>query len=158
LQFESANIQQYLQYASANEDIFMRKIQKRSDCPISNSLDIWGDKWSLLLIRDLMFNKTRTYKDFLNAGEGIATNILSARLVALEENEIIEKVDNPGTKTRVFYKLTTKGIELFPILVEVHLWAEKYFTIPAEIKARIKGAKTDKEGFIRASLKELKKP
>ena len=136
----------------------MRKIQKRSDCPISNSLDIWGDKWSLLLIRDLMFNKTRTYKDFLNAGEGIATNILSARLVALEENEIIEKVDNPGTKTRVFYKLTTKGIELFPILVEVHLWAEKYFTIPAEIKARIKGAKTDKEGFIRASIKELKKP
>lgn len=136
----------------------MKKNQKRSDCPISNSLDIWGDKWSLLLIRDLMFNKKCTYKDFLNADEGIATNILSARLAALEENEIIEKVDDPGTKNRVFYRLTTKGIELFPILVEVHLWAEKYFTIPADLKARIKGAKADKEGFIKASIKELKKP
>ena len=136
----------------------MNKNQKRSDCPISNSLDIWGDKWSLLIIRDLMFNKNCTYKDFLNAGEGIATNILSARLLSLEENGIIEKVDNPGTKTRVYYKLTTKGIELLPILVEIHLWAEKYFTIPADLKARIKGAKTDKEGFIKAAIKELKKP
>lgn len=135
----------------------MNKIQKRSDCPISNSLDIWGDKWSLLIIRDLMFNKNCTYKDFLNAGEGIATNILSARLVSLEENGIIEKVDNPGTKTRVYYKLTTKGIELVPVLVEIHLWAEKYFVIPPEIKARIKGARTDKEGFIKAAIKELKK-
>ncbi len=135
----------------------MSKIEKRSDCPISNSLDIWGDKWSLLLIRDLIFNKTCTYKDFLNAEEGIATNILSARLATLEANEIIEKVDNPGTKTRVFYKLTTKGIELFPILVEVHLWAEKYFTIPPNIKAIIKEAKKDKEGFIKSSMKALKK-
>jgi DNA-binding HxlR family transcriptional regulator len=136
----------------------MNKNQKRSDCPISNSLDIWGDKWSLLLIRDLVFNKRCTYGDFLKSAEGIATNILAARLKSLEENGIIERVDNPGTKTRVFYKLTVKGIELFPILVEVHLWAEKYFTIPADIKARIKGAKIDKAGFIKASIKELKKP
>ncbi len=135
----------------------MNKNQKRSDCPISNSLDVWGDKWSLLIIRDLIFNKKCTYKDFLNAEEGIATNILSARLASLEENEIIEKVDNPGTKTRVYYKLTPKGIDLLPILIEVHLWAEKYFTVPSEIKARIKGAKTDKEGFIKASIRELKK-
>jgi len=105
-----------------------------------------------------MFNKKCTYKDFLNAEEGIATNILSARLATLEENGIIQKIDNPGTKTRVYYKLTPKGIELLPILVEVQLWAEKYFTIPADIKARIKGARTDKEGFIKASIKELKKP
>src|SRR6187551_311513 len=98
---------------------FFMQTKKRSDCPISNSLDIWGDKWSLLIIRDLMFNKNCTYKDFLNAGEGIATNILSARLMSLEENGIIEKIDNPGTKTRVYYKLTTKGIELVPILVEI---------------------------------------
>ncbi|HNB81080.1 MAG TPA: helix-turn-helix domain-containing protein, partial [Chitinophagaceae bacterium] len=96
-------------------------------------------------------------KDFLNAEEGIATNILSARLATLEENEIIEKVDNPGTKTRVYYKLTAKGIDLVPVLLEVHLWAEKYFTIPVEIKARIKGARTDKDGFIKAVIKELKK-
>jgi DNA-binding HxlR family transcriptional regulator len=135
----------------------MTKNQKRSDCPISNSLEIWGDKWSLLIIRDLMFKKNCTYKDFLNAGEGIATNILASRLAVLEENNLIEKVENPGTKTRVFYKLTNKGIDLVPVLVEVHLWAEKYFTIPAEIKARMKSAKSDKEGFIKAAMKELKK-
>lgn len=136
----------------------MGKSLKRSDCPISNSLDVWGDKWSLLLIRDLIFKKKCTYKDFLNAEEGIATNILSARLASLEENQIIEKIENPGTKTRVYYQLTPKGIDLFPILLEVQLWAEKYYKIPAEIKARTKGAKTDKEGFIKAVIKELKKP
>jgi DNA-binding HxlR family transcriptional regulator len=104
-----------------------------------------------------MFNKKCTYKDFLNAGEGIATNILSSRLLALEENGIIEKVDNPGTKTRVYYKLTEMGINLLPILVEIHLWSEKYFTIPTYIKEIIKEAKKDKEGFIKASIKELKK-
>lgn len=118
---------------------------------------MWGDKWSLLIIRDMMFYNKSTYGDFLKSEEGIATNILSARLLALEENEIIEKVDNPGTKARVFYKLTQKGIELFPILVEIHLWAEKYLTIPPNIKAIIKEAKKDKEGFIKSSIKELKK-
>jgi DNA-binding HxlR family transcriptional regulator len=135
----------------------MDKNQKRSDCPISCSLDLWGDKWSLLIIRDLMFGKSTTYKDFLNAGEGIATNILSARLLALEENGFIEKVDNPGTKTRVFYKLTPKGIELFPILVEIYLWSEKHLTIPPTIKAILKEVKKDKEGFIKSSMKALKK-
>ena len=135
----------------------MSRSQKRSDCPISSSLEIWGDKWSLLIVRDLILKKTCTYKDFLGAEEGIATNILSARLAALEEHGIIEKVDNPGTKTRVYYKLSAKGIDLLPVLVEIQLWAEKYFTIPADIKARIKGARSDKEGFIKASIKELKK-
>lgn len=158
LQFESANIQQYLQKASAKEKYMgLKKNQKRSDCPLSGALDIWGDKWSLLIIRDLMFKNKSTYGDFLKSEEGIATNILSARLLALEENEIIEKVDNPGTKARVFYKLTPKGIELFPVLVEVYLWAEKYLTIPADIKAMIKEAKKDKEGFIKTSIKALKK-
>jgi DNA-binding HxlR family transcriptional regulator len=135
----------------------MNNNQKRSECPLSCSLDMWGDKWSLLIIRDMMFYNKSTYGDFLKSEEGIATNILSARLLALEENEIIEKVDNPGTKARVFYKLTQKGIELFPILVEIHLWAEKYLTIPPNIKAIIKEAKKDKEGFIKSSIKELKK-
>ena len=135
----------------------MNKNQKRSECPLSCSLDMWGDKWSLLIIRDMLFYNKSTYGDFLKSEEGIATNILSARLLALEENEIIEKVDNPGTKARAFYKLTQKGIELFPILVEIHLWAEKYLTIPPNIKAIIKEAKKDKEGFIKSSIKELKK-
>ena len=135
----------------------MSKNKKRSDCPISFSLDIWGDKWSLLIVRDLMFNKKCTYGDFLKSEEGIATNILAARLKGLEENEIIEKLDHPESKAKVLYKLTHKGIDLFPILVEIHLWTEKYFTIPAYIKPIVKGAKKDKEAFIKASIKEMRK-
>ncbi len=135
----------------------MNKNQKRSDCPISCSLDMWGDKWSLLIIRDLMFLKKSTYGDFLKSAEGIATNILATRLQSLEENGVIEKMEHPESKAKVLYKLTQKGIDLLPIFVEVYLWSEKHFTIPADIKTKIKEAKKDKEGFIKASIKELKK-
>ena len=135
----------------------MRKNSKRSDCPISCSLEIWGDKWSLLIVRDLMFSKQCTYGDFLRSEEKIATNILAARLQMLEENEIIEKLDHPESKAKVLYRLTHKGIDLFPILVEIHLWTEKYFTIPANLKPMVKEAKKDKEGFIKASIKEMRR-
>src|SRR6478672_1056515 len=120
---------------------FMNKTKKRSDCPISNSLDIWGDKWSLLIIRDLMFAKECTYGDFLNAPEGIATNILASRLQSLEENKIIEKLEHPDSKAKVLYRLTRKGIDLLPIMIEINLWAEKYFSIPTERKAMLKDVK-----------------
>ena len=133
------------------------KLKKRSDCPVSCSLDIWGDKWSLLIIRDLMFAKQCTYGDFLKSAEGIATNILAARLQNLEENKLIEKLAHPDSKAKVLYKLTQKGIDLLPIMIEINLWAEKYFSIPADRKAMLKEVKKDKEGFIKASIKELKK-
>jgi DNA-binding HxlR family transcriptional regulator len=133
----------------------MDKGKKRSDCPISCSLDIWGDKWSLLIIRDLMFAKECTYGDFLKSPEGIATNILASRLLVLEENKIIEKLDHPDSKAKVLYKLTRKGIDLLPILIEIHLWAEKYFSVPADRRAMLKEVKKDKAGFIKAMTKEL---
>lgn len=133
------------------------KSKKRSDCPVSNSLDIWGDKWSLLIIRDLMFAKQCTYGDLLKSPEGIATNILASRLQTLEENKLIEKLDHPDSKVKVLYKLTKKGIDLLPVMIEINLWAEKYFTVPADRKAMLKEVKKDKEGFIKASMKELEK-
>jgi DNA-binding HxlR family transcriptional regulator len=133
----------------------MPKDKKRSDCPISCSLDIWGDKWSLLIIRDLMFAKECTYGDFLKSPEGIATNILASRLQVLEENKIIEKLDHPDSKAKVLYKLTRKGVDLLPILIEIHLWAEKYFSIPADKKAMMKEVKKDKAEFIKATTKQL---
>jgi len=133
------------------------KAKKRSDCPVSNSLDIWGDKWSLLIIRDLMDSKECTYGDFLKSPEGIATNILAARLQNLEENKIIEKLDHPESKAKVLYRLTRKGIDLLPIMIEINVWAEKYFDIPADRKAMLKEAKKDKVAFIKAMTKELEK-
>ena len=135
----------------------MKKVKKRSDCPVSCSLDIWGDKWSLLIVRDLMLAKECTYGDFLKSAEGIATNILASRLETLEENKIIEKLDHPDSKAKVLYRLTKKGIDLLPIMIEINLWAEKYFTIPDERKAMLKEVKKDKAGFIKAAIKELEK-
>ena len=131
--------------------------KKRSDCPVSCSLDIWGDKWSLLLVRDLMFSKQCTYGDFLKSDEKIATNILASRLQTLEENGIITKSDHPDSKAKYLYKLTQKGIDLLPLMIEINLWAEKYFTIPAERKAMLKEVKKDKEVFIKTATKDLKK-
>lgn len=135
----------------------MKDSKKRSDCPISCSLDVWGDKWSLLIVRDLMFAKQCTYGDFLKAEEKIATNILASRLQTLEENGIINKFEHPDSKAKVLYKLTQKGIDLVPLLIEINLWAEKYYDLPADRKAMLKEVKKDKEAFIKTTTKELKK-
>ncbi len=135
----------------------MNYIKKRSECPISSSLDVWGDKWSLLIIRDLMFKKECTYGDFLKSEEKIATNILASRLQTLEENGVIKKLEHPESKAKVLYKLTEKGIDLLPIMIEINIWADKYFKLSAERRAIIKEAKKDKEKFIREQYRELKK-
>lgn len=132
------------------------KSKKRSDCPLSCSLDIWGDKWSLLIIRDMIFLNKKTYGDFLKSDEGIATNILASRLQGLEESKIIEKTDHPDSKAKILYRLTQKGIDLLPILVEIYLWSDKYFTIPDDIRALIEKGKKDKEGLIKSISEVLK--
>ena len=103
----------------------MRKIEKRSDCPISYTLDILGDKWTLLILRDIALSGKHFYKDFLQAGEGVATNVLSDRLKMLESYGIIESEIYEKTKTMKYYSLTEKGIELIPILVELWVWGAK---------------------------------
>ena len=128
---------------------------KRSDCPIGCSLDVWGDKWTLLIIRDLMESNGRTYGELLKSPEGIATNILAARLQALEENQLIVKLEHPDSKAKVLYKLTPKGVDLLPIMIEINVWAEKYFIIPEERKAILEAVKKDREGFINKMTKAL---
>jgi len=136
----------------------MTNLKKRSDCPISSSLDIWGDKWSLLIVRDLMFSKQCTYGDFLKSDEKIATNILASRLQMLETNGVITKQDHPESKAKVLYKLTQKGIDLLPLMIEINLWADKYFTLPTERKEILEEVKKDKEAFIRETLVSLQEP
>lgn len=133
----------------------MSKSERRSECPISGSLEMWGDKWSLLIIRDLMFAKKNTYGDFLKSDEKISTNILAARLLALEEADIIEKRDHPDSKAKVWYQLTQKGIDLLPLMTEISLWAEKHIDIPHEIKHMLNEMKKDKESSLRAKMLEL---
>ena len=111
------------------------KKKRRSDCPIAFNLDLVGDKWSLLIIRDMIFGKKQYYSDFLSSDEQIATNILADRLAMLEREKIIQKSVDPGNKSRFIYTLTQKGSDLFPIMVEMILWSYKYdkkTTIPAD--------------------------
>ena len=96
----------------------------RSTCPISSALDIIGDKWSLLIIRDMMFSGKRTYTEFNNSSEKISTDILSSRLVKLNELDIITKGKIPGNKKTNIYTLTQKGRELLPILLEIAQWSD----------------------------------
>jgi DNA-binding HxlR family transcriptional regulator len=110
-----------------NEE-FMKSVEMRSDCPISSSLDIFGDRWSLLIVRDLMLYKTRTYGDFTKSEEKIATNILANRLQVLEENGIIIRLPFPDNKVKGLYKLSQKGIDLIPALVEIALWGSKHLS------------------------------
>ena len=104
----------------------MKKKIPRSDCPISYALDFLGDKWSLLVIRDLVFEEKRFYKDFLNSKEGIATNVLSDRLKKLENTGLITSKVYEQLKTQKEYSLTEKGKDLIPILIEIILWSAKH--------------------------------
>ncbi|MCP2028524.1 DNA-binding HxlR family transcriptional regulator [Flavobacterium sp. HSC-32F16] len=133
----------------------MKTQKKRSDCPVSFSLEAFGDKWSLLIVRDLMLKKKCTYGELAKSDEKIATNILAARLLSLEENGIIKKLEHPDSKAKVLYQLTQKGIDLIPIIVEINLWAEKYTEIPEERKEFLAQINADKERFIRNAFKEL---
>jgi DNA-binding HxlR family transcriptional regulator len=103
------------------QDVTTKKTQRRSECPISYCLDFFGDKWSLLIIRDMILDDKTTFGDFLNSDESIATNILTDRLRMLEANEFIYKYPVEG-KARVGYCLTEKGISLIPIVIEMALW------------------------------------
>jgi DNA-binding HxlR family transcriptional regulator len=102
------------------------KTKRRSGCPVSVSLEIFGDTWSLLIIRDLMVRGYRTFKEFHHAGEGIATNTLADRLHKLEVAGIIsaEPVQTDGR--RINYRLTEKGIDLAPALLELLIWGARY--------------------------------
>ena len=93
-------------------------------CPIRYGAAVFGDPWCLLILRDLMFKGARYYADFINAGEGISTNILATRLAVLEDERIIEKSIDPDHGKRFIYSLTEKGIGLLPAMLEIIDWSE----------------------------------
>ena len=97
--------------------------KRRSGCPLNASVEILGDRWSLLIIRDMMLRNFRTYKEFLESHERIATNILADRLRRLEAHGIIVAERDPSDGRRLIYRLTAKGIDLAPVLTEMVLWA-----------------------------------
>lgn len=102
------------------------KSQPRSGCPVSTSLELVGDRWSLLIVRDMMVRGFRTFKEFQESGEGIASNVLADRLRKLEAGGIITAEVEAADWRRVNYWLTEKGIALAPVLLELLLWGARH--------------------------------
>ena len=133
----------------------MKTTEMRSNCPISSSLDIFGDRWSLLIVRDLMLHKSRTYGDFTKSAEKIATNILANRLQLLEDNGIINKLPYPGNKVKGIYRLSSKGIDLIPALIEIALWGEKHISGTDVCSPFLEEVKKNKTKFIKNIMNAL---
>ena len=100
--------------------------KRRSGCPVSISLEIFGDRWSLLIIRDLMVRGFRTFKQFQQSGEGVATNILADRLQKLENAAIISAEVDGTDARKINYRLTEKGVDLAPVLLELLIWGARH--------------------------------
>jgi len=129
----------------------------RSGCPICNALDIVGDKWSLLVIRDLLGGKT-TFKDFMNAPEKIASNILSQRLKWLKNQQILDFKYRKDNKKEKCYYLTDKGIDLYPVISELMLWSAKNVNNDFNYRGKkvIKSLQKDKNALIEKVTKNYK--
>lgn len=121
----------------------------RSGCPISSTLDVIGDKWSLLIFRDMLVKHKKTFKEISDSDEKIAPSILSARLKLLESYKLIFKIKLPENKKENIYLLTPKGISLTPIIVEFSLWGADNMREFTKID-NIEGLNLDKSHLIKA--------
>jgi DNA-binding HxlR family transcriptional regulator len=111
--------------------------EQRSGCPINLTLEVVGDKWSLLVIRDMIFGNRRHFRELLTRSEeGIASNILADRLKRLVDQGIVSKADDPTHKQKSIYSLTEQGIELLPILAQMSVWGRKYLPVTEELSIR----------------------
>jgi DNA-binding HxlR family transcriptional regulator len=112
---------------------------RRSGCPINLTLEVVGDKWSLLIIRDIMFGNRRHFRELLTkSDERISSNILADRLKTLLDQGIITRDDDPSHKQKGIYSLTEQGIELLPILAQMSGWGFKYLPVTEELGIRAK--------------------
>lgn len=131
-----------------------KPVKFRSDCPISSALDMFGDTWSLLLVRDMVYFGARTFKDFSEAAEGISSARLSDRLTKLESLGIITKKKHRSNKKVYLYQLTPKGYDLFPVIADLVLWSHKYLNhhISDAAKQFANMLEDDREGTINMFL------
>ena len=118
----------------------------RSGCPLNTSVEMLGDRWSLLIIRDMMLLGSRTFKEFLGSYERIATNILADRLRKLEAYGIIGTERDPSDGRKLIYRLTPKGMDLAPVLTEMVLWAGRHEK--TENQALVRLMEKDKQKFL----------
>ena len=130
---------------------------RRSDCPISYALDVFGDKWTLLIIRDMLFKQRRRYSEFAESGERIATNVLADRLSKLEAWGLVTKQTDPQNARQFIYRLTAKALDLAPVLIEMILWSAKHDPHTAADRSFVREAKANRERLIREVVSSIPK-
>jgi len=108
----------------------------RSGCPISLSLELFGDKWSLLIIRDMMFSGKRHFRELMRSEEGISSNILADRLRKLVAEGMLTKADDPSHQQKAIYSLTEKAIALVPVFAQLGAWGRRYLPVTEELSIR----------------------
>ena len=113
----------------------MKKV--KSYCPVNQALEVFGDKWTLLIIRDIMFDGKRYFREMLSSDEKIASNILTDRLNKLEEYGILIKTKDAHHKQKNVYTLTEKGIELMPVMIEIAHWSTKHRKVSKKDKIHV---------------------
>ena len=133
----------------------MANQKRKSDCPINFALELFGDRWTLLIVRDMMFKGKHSYGEFLQAEEKIATNILADRLSLLEQSQIVVKNSDQNHKQKIIYRLSQKGIDLLPVLVDMILWSAKYDKNSAVDVKFVKAVKKDREGLLKEISRRL---
>lgn len=124
-------------------------MERRSNCPISFALDRFGDKWTLLVIRDLGLKGRHTFSELLDGGEGIATNVLSDRLSKLESEGIVVREKDPADGRRYRYSLTEAGKDLLPILVEMIVWSAKHDADTEAPASFVRAARRDRAALLK---------
>jgi DNA-binding HxlR family transcriptional regulator len=130
--------------------------KRRSDCPISYGLDIFGDKWTLLILRDLLLKGKSKFGEFLGSEEGIASNILTDRLVRLEQIGLITKTGDKSDRRQSLYRATKKGTDLLPALVELAYWGANHDAKTAAPKEFVKAYRIDRSGLLKKLKNEIK--
>ncbi|NKB47887.1 MAG: winged helix DNA-binding protein [Alphaproteobacteria bacterium] len=121
--------------------------KRQTGCPVAFGLDTFGDRWTLLVIREMMLRGKKTYSEFHEIDEAISTNILADRLKHLETEGIIEKSRDPENGRSFTYALTKKGIDLAPIVLEIIRWSGKYDDRPFAMKRVPNQIKKDRAGL-----------
>jgi DNA-binding HxlR family transcriptional regulator len=130
----------------------MRKVNlpRRTHCPISYALDVFGDRWTLLIVRDLLFKGKRRYKEFAESEENIATNVLADRLAKLEAEGLVTRSVDPRSARQRLYELTDAGLALAPVLVEMIVWSAKHDAMSATPPSFVRQAQRNRPRLLQA--------
>lgn len=128
----------------------------RSGCPIDYALDVFGDRWTLLVIRDLLFDGKCHFREMIGSPEGIASNILAARLKKLEAQGLVSRQRDRANRKQIVYELTDKGLDLAPMLIEMVRWSGRHDTRTAAPKAFLRRADRDREALIKETMSAVR--